>query len=232
MTEKTSSPADGNSSFVSKALQAGASITQSFDPVKNICQHLCGIHFYADDMSRQVVAHHYCTQMSEDMYQCIIFDSDEPNAKLIGIEYVVSEAVFKTLPEEEKRFWHSHRFEVGSGLLTLPTIVSSGVESKMETKALKNLLNSYGKTVHTWQVDRGDQLPLGPPQMMMAFTEEGQVNPSLTKQLEQKYSISYESKKKDREELRQEASPPDPAADSWQSGKAYQIKVEGVDFKR
>jgi len=28
--------------------------------------------------------------------QCVIYDSDEPNARLIGIEYIISENVFKT----------------------------------------------------------------------------------------------------------------------------------------
>ena len=30
-------------------------------------------------------------------------------ARLIGVEYIISERLFKALPEEEKRFWHSHR---------------------------------------------------------------------------------------------------------------------------
>jgi len=36
----------------------------------------------------------------------VIYDSDEPGARLIGIEYVVSEGVFVALPEEEKKYWH------------------------------------------------------------------------------------------------------------------------------
>ncbi|KAK9722896.1 hypothetical protein K7432_002333, partial [Basidiobolus ranarum] len=107
MLEQDPRVAGEEPSLKSKTLQAGASMSQSFEPVKHICQHLCGIHFYADDMNRQVIAHHYCTQLSEDMHQCIIYDSDKPNAKLIGVEYVVSEMVFKKLPDEEKRFCHS-----------------------------------------------------------------------------------------------------------------------------
>jgi hypothetical protein len=36
----------------------------------------------------------------------LIFDSNEENARLIGVEYVVSERLFKTLPEDEKKLWH------------------------------------------------------------------------------------------------------------------------------
>jgi hypothetical protein len=53
--------------------------------------------------------------------QCVIYDSDEPNARLIGIEYIISENVFKTLNEQEKRYWHSHKYEV-CGMIPLSEI--------------------------------------------------------------------------------------------------------------
>lgn len=37
-------------------------------------------------------------------------------------------------------------------------------------------VSTYGKTIHTWQVDRGDTLPLGAPQLMMSPTADGQVS--------------------------------------------------------
>lgn len=81
------------------------------------------------DRTRHVHAHHYCTHLSPDFHQCVIYDSDERDAKLIGIEYIVSEKVhlgfvvsqdlsqspvqvFETFPMEEKKFWHSHKYEV------------------------------------------------------------------------------------------------------------------------
>ena len=81
------------------------------------------------DRSRHVEAHHFCTHRSTDFHQCIIYDSGELDARLIGIEYIVSEKVrlphsifwhdthigpkmFKDLPQEEKKYWHSHKYEV------------------------------------------------------------------------------------------------------------------------
>ncbi len=32
-----------------------------------------------------------------------------------------------------------------------------------ETLEMNTLVDTYGKTWHTWQVDRGDNLPLGKP---------------------------------------------------------------------
>jgi hypothetical protein len=36
---------------------------------------------------------------------------------LIGIEYLVSNDVYQSMPVEEKAFWHDHEFEVDEGLL-------------------------------------------------------------------------------------------------------------------
>lgn len=44
--------------------------------------------------------------------QCVIYDTDESNARLIGVEYVIKEEIFATLPPEEKKLWHSHEYEV------------------------------------------------------------------------------------------------------------------------
>lgn len=30
-------------------------------------------------------------------------------ARLIGLEYIISERLFRELPEQEKKYWHSHR---------------------------------------------------------------------------------------------------------------------------
>ena len=38
---------------------------------------------------------------------------------------------------------------------------------------------TYGKVFHFWQYDKGDTLPLGLPQLMMSFTDYGQLNPEL-----------------------------------------------------
>ena len=32
-----------------------------------------------------------------------------------------------------------------------------------ETMEMQKLVNTYGKTFHTWQIDRGDPLPYGMP---------------------------------------------------------------------
>ncbi|KAH9901003.1 DUF1264-domain-containing protein [Cubamyces lactineus] len=157
---------------------AGAAIT-SFKPINSIHQHLCAFHVYSQDRSRHVEAHHYCKHLSPDFHQCIIYDSDNPNAKLIGIEYIVSEKIFTTLPQEEKKFWHSHKYEVESGLLQLATksLVPGSAADVAEQPAMLELQKTYGKTIHTWAIDISPELPLGPPNLMVSYTADGQGPP-------------------------------------------------------
>ncbi len=39
---------------------------------------------------------------------------------------------------------------------------------------MEQVVGLYGKTYHLWQVDRGDKLPLGAPQLMGSLTSEDQ----------------------------------------------------------
>jgi len=35
---------------------------------------------------------------------------------------LISERLFVSLPAEEKRYWHSHKYEVASGMLVTPGV--------------------------------------------------------------------------------------------------------------
>lgn len=56
------------------------------------------------DPSRHAVrAHHYCTRLRPDLHQCIIYDLDKEDARLIGVEYVVVKETFERFDEVEKK---------------------------------------------------------------------------------------------------------------------------------
>ncbi|EAU81723.1 DUF1264 domain-containing protein [Coprinopsis cinerea okayama7 len=162
----------------SRILGTGASLTQDFEPVKNICAFLNAFHCYADEPGRYVEASHYCAHVTEDVRQCLIYDSPERNARLIGVEYMITPKLYETLDPEERKLWHSHVFEVKSGMLIMPSpLKTSGmpipetVWEKAENAEMEEVIGLYGKTFHFWQVDRGDKLPLGMPKLMGSFTE-------------------------------------------------------------
>ncbi|MCJ1453931.1 hypothetical protein MMC28_004280 [Mycoblastus sanguinarius] len=109
-----------------------------------------------------------------DVRQCLIYDTPQPNARLIGVEYMISATLYKSLEPSERKLWHSHVFEVKSGMLIMPgpNGLPTRIWEEAETKEMEDVVGLYGKTYHFWQVDRGDKLPLGGPELMMSFTKD------------------------------------------------------------
>ncbi|CAG8075554.1 unnamed protein product [Penicillium salamii] len=192
----------------SQVLETGASMIQDFTPIKQICAHLNAFHIYASDPTRCVEANHYCTHLTEDVRQCLIYDSPEKNARLLGVEYMVSPRIFSTLPEEERKLWHTHEFEVKSGMLIMPAPagVPNPVWEAAETAEMQDIAPIYGKTYHFWQVDRGDPVPMGPPQLMGSFTSPESVKlakpggmDALLGERDGRFGVDYRQKAKKRE---------------------------------
>ncbi len=202
-----------------RVLETGARLLQGSGPVNSIHSYVCGFHFYSGEMDRQVIAHHYCSHLNEDVLQCVIYDSNCENARLIGIEYIISEELFHTLPDDEKPLWHSHRYEIKSGLLVAP-----GLPEAAEKQLMKKLVTTYGKTWHTWQIDRGDVLPFGVPQLMMGFTGDHQIDPRLVSERDRWIGVSTEQKRMDRESISTHEIAP--GADAWQDGFVLQVRPE------
>ena len=151
----------------------------------------------------------------------MIYDGNESGARLIGIEYIVSEKVFKTLPDDEKPLWHSHRHETTSGELVMP-----GIPGPVEKAAIATLVSTYGKTFHTWQIDRNSALPLGIPQLMMGFTQDGQIKPEILQARDTRLRISSADNRKDRADLASSAPSVQPGADGWSSGQVLPAQPE------
>ena len=60
---------------------------------------------------------------------------------------MVTPKVFATLDEDEKKLWHSHVFEVKSGMLVMPVpgIVPDAVWEAAENKEMEQVVTLYGK---------------------------------------------------------------------------------------
>lgn len=124
-----------------------------------------GVHLMKDLPEHSQVAYHYCKPVNEDVNQCVLYDGSGPGAKLIGIEYLVSDALYRKMPLEEKSYWHDHKYEVDSGLLK--SLTQTGEEEKKTLAVVKTL---WGKVFHTWAT--GKTYPIGPPRLFWAVTGE------------------------------------------------------------
>ena len=156
--------------------------------------------------------------MSTDLRQCLIYDSCKPGARLIGVEFMIPKETYETLAIEEQKFWHSHEFEVKSGMLVLPyPTTHKGREDKwdkLETEAMTEVVNLYGKLYHFWDIDKGDDLPLGPAKLMGSLTDSRQLD--VDKAMagrNQELGIDQEQKRKMREPI--ELPGISGNADSW-----------------
>lgn len=198
-------------------LEAGAGILQNKAPLQALDTYLDGFHFYNGRMSGQMEAHHYCSALNEEVFQCAIFDGNTADAKLMGVEYIISKRLFEGLPAREKQLWHSHVHEVKSGQLVAP-----GIPQVAEHRLMENLVSTYGKTWHTWHTEQGKALPYGVPQLMMGFTADGQIDPQRVRERDSRMNIDSEAKKRARADI--DTPPIDPGADAWQQGRVWQIK--------
>ncbi|HZX27553.1 MAG TPA: OBAP family protein [Telluria sp.] len=179
------------------ALEAGAHLLQSRAPVRGFDVYLVGFHPLKEQPEVQVEAHHYCHQMNEDFAQCMLFDGNTGDANLTGIEYIVSARLYATLPPEERRYWHPHNGEILSGHLVAP-----GIPAAAEKALMKQKLNSYGKTWHTWHTGaEGTPLPLGPPQLAWSFNRDGEARPGLVQDRDQRLGVSAAEARQRRADL-------------------------------
>jgi uncharacterized protein DUF1264 len=210
------------------ALQAGAKLLQDRAPLKGFDAYVVGFHCARHDPDMQMEAHHYCKVVNDDFLQCLIFDGNTAEANLIGIEYIVSERLFETLPEEEKGFWHPHNFELLSGQLVAP-----GLPEAAELALMERLMNSYGKTWHTWHTgrhdghDTGTTLPLGEPALMWSFNGEGECDERLKEDRSRAMDVDVEDKRRRRQGLVDRAHP-QRGVDAMRGDFALSEPVPGV----
>jgi hypothetical protein len=201
-----------------RTLEVGADLLQDKSPLRKFNAYLDGFHFYNGNINAQMEAHHYVNQLNEDVYQAIIFDGNEDQPKIMGVEYIITEKLFKTLSAEEKKLWHSHHYEVKSG-----TLIAPGIPEVAEHELMEKLVSTYGKTIHTWHTDQQRTLPVGSPMIMMGFTKDGQIHPELVAERDKRFNISALKKKENRKDIPMPEV--DPMANAWEKGELRQFII-------
>jgi hypothetical protein len=77
-------------------------------PLDEMHPYLCAFHVAKEDPKLQVEAHHYCMAVRDDLFQCVVLESNKPKARILGIEYIVTDALYRKLSDAEKKVWHPH----------------------------------------------------------------------------------------------------------------------------
>lgn len=115
---------------------------------------------------------------------------------------MVSPELFNTLDKEEQRLWHSHVFEVKSGMLIMPSpVVPEMIWEKAEREEMEGVIRLYGKVFHLWQTDKHPRVPLGKPNLMTSFTSQDQIDDERVRQRDERFGINSEDKKSARKSI-------------------------------
>ncbi len=161
-------------------------------PLGEFHAYLCAFHVAKKDPSIVIEAHHYCMPIRDNVHQCVIFDDNKKNARILGVEYIISDELYRTLPDTEKKYYHPHSYEITSGLL-----ISPGLPVATENKFMEGLVTTWGKTWHTWP-DPKTALPMGEPLLMWAATKDGQISEAQLNDRDKKFKVSTKEIRKRR----------------------------------
>lgn len=111
-------------------------------------------HFPADDKK---IAHHFCKQVKGGMFECQLYDSDDKDARLVGVETVVDTKTWQGFDANEQALWHYHKEEIPKINAKLPDLTDEEA-----TKVVETLNETYGKVYLLWDPAKSD-LPVGQP---------------------------------------------------------------------
>jgi hypothetical protein len=60
--------------------------------------------------------HHYCKGVTPEILQCLLFQSTDPNALLVEVEYFVAKPLARELPLDVwNKYYHDHEVEIATG---------------------------------------------------------------------------------------------------------------------
>jgi hypothetical protein len=99
-------------------------------------------------------------------------------------------------------------------IMPVPEAVPDSVWEVAENKEMDEVVVLYGKVFHLWQTDRGDELPLGMPQLMTSFTSDDQLPVEKLRDRDARFGVSSERKKAVREYIQEPEIHPDADA-TW-----------------
>ena len=100
--------------------------------------------------------HHYCKGISDEILQCLLFESTDPKAKLVAVEYFIAKGLArKEVPLITwNRHFHDHAVEIATGRVLVLDLAPDRAKAVAEAAA-----KTDGIILHLWQ--KGQKVPDG-----------------------------------------------------------------------
>jgi hypothetical protein len=112
-------------------------------------------------------------------------------------------------------------------------LVAPGLPEPVERALMKRLVNSYGKTWHTWHTGRhdgapGTPLPVGEPKLMWSFNREGEAEESLKHDRDEHFGIDVAVRRERRQRSLLRYARPQEGVDAMKDDFRDTTPVPGV----
>ncbi|MBV8870001.1 MAG: DUF1264 domain-containing protein, partial [Acetobacteraceae bacterium] len=75
-----------------------------------------------------------------------------------------------------------------------------------------------------------DDFPYGIPQLMMGFTQDGQINEAMLEARDRRMGVSWRRRRQERADIPMPSLVP--GANAWESGRTVQTRLEELEFRR
>jgi hypothetical protein len=99
--------------------------------------------------------HHYCKGISDKILQCLLFESTDPKAALVAVEYFVAKDLSRKLPPIQwHRYFHDHKVEIETGRVQVLDMPEDKAKAVAEAAS-----KTDGVIYHLWQ--KGLEFPDG-----------------------------------------------------------------------
>jgi hypothetical protein len=143
--------------FAQSEEQANTSTNTTESPLAGYDIHAKINKHDASDLSHKM--DHYCKLSESIVAVCQLYDGEGPDAKLVQIEFIITEDQYDQLPDKEKPSWHNHAVELtpqrgAPEFVDLPPGVNG-------TELLSTLQTTYGKVITLWEPS--EELPQSEP---------------------------------------------------------------------
>ncbi len=141
--------------------QTPAPSTKMLPPSAGWSIHVDAIKHFGDAHPNEV-AHHWCKPVTGGMTECQIYDSDNPDARLVAVETIVSPAVYKSFPANEQALWHYHKIEIPKVNATMPDMSPADAQ-----KFVAQMTETYGKVWLLFDPMATNNMPTGQPAVVV-----------------------------------------------------------------
>ena len=145
--------------FVAGRVHPETAAAASVNPTLGFTLHIDAERHFGDAHPAEV-AHHWCKNLP-GMMECMLFESDAPNARLVEVETIVKPATWQSFPAAERALWVYDKTEIPLVNVKFPDLTPAEAAKQLASDS-----GEYGKIWMLWDPLTTAQ-PIGKPSIVV-----------------------------------------------------------------